>query len=47
MAACSCIHVLIKMPFLIRFVLIKKLRLCMEKVDQKAPEYIRMAESLK
>ncbi|KFU93955.1 Rabenosyn-5, partial [Chaetura pelagica] len=24
----------------------KKLRLCMEKVDQKAPEYIRMAESL-
>ncbi|KAM9272032.1 rabenosyn-5 isoform 3-T3 [Cariama cristata] len=25
---------------------LKKLRLCMEKVDQKAPEYIRMAESL-
>ncbi|NWS91571.1 RBNS5 protein, partial [Toxostoma redivivum] len=26
--------------------LYEKLRLCMEKVDQKAPEYIRMAESL-
>ncbi|XP_031460925.1 rabenosyn-5 [Phasianus colchicus] len=26
--------------------LYEKLRLCMEKVDQKAPEYVRMAESL-
>ncbi|XP_019392087.1 PREDICTED: rabenosyn-5 isoform X1 [Crocodylus porosus] len=26
--------------------LYEKLRLCMEKIDQKAPEYIRMAESL-
>lgn len=27
--------------------LYEKLRLCMEKVDQKAPEYIKMAASLK
>lgn len=25
----------------------QRLRMCMEKVDEKAPEYIRMAESLK
>ncbi|NXM32102.1 RBNS5 protein, partial [Oxyruncus cristatus] len=32
------------MPEIVK--LYEKLRLCMEKVDQKAPEYIRMAESL-
>ena len=26
---------------------LQRLRLCMDKVDEKAPEYIRMAESLK